>query len=234
MKNLNDDIKKEILNKLKNNACCEEAFNAGLNQDDSIVFKCKNCLQSFLRGLYTNYGVSNIFISENDLTISTGKGYSIEFLLYSNEFADFVAGALAENDIDIKMTLRQNKVLLYITDLNSIEHFLHLMGANKSLLLLENEALSRELRQKANREVNAAENNIKKHIEAVNKQIEQINVIDRLIGLSSLPVQIREVALARRENQNLTLMELAELLKISKSALNHRLRKVCEIYKNLI
>jgi len=234
LKNLNDEIKKEILNKLKNSTCCEQAFNAGLNQDENVEIKCKSCLQSFLRGLYTNSGYANIMLSGSDLSVSTGKGYSLEFLIYSEEFANFVSNLLAENDIDVKVTLRQNKVLLYITDLSSIEQFLNLIGASKSLLLLENEVLSRELREKANREVNATENNIKKHLEATNKQIEQIKQIDKIIGIDSLPFNLKIVAKERLNNQSLTMSELASHLKIGKSALNHRLRKVCEIYKNLV
>lgn len=234
MTSFNEKLKKEILSKLKSNQCCEEAFNAGLNQDPKVDFKCKNCLQSFLRGLYINVGYTNIVVRENDLNLSNGKGYSLEFVLYSETFGNFVAEILAENDIDVKMTLRQNKVLLYITDLTSIEYFLNLLGASKSLLLLESEAINRELRQKANREVNATENNIKKHLQATEKQIFQINEIDRLIGLSSLPINLKLVAKARVEHNNLTMSELASLLKISKSALNHRLRKVCEIYQNLL
>lgn len=234
MQSLHETIKSEIITKYKNSPCCEAAFNAGLNQDASVVFKCKNCLKSFFGGLYLNSGFTDITLSGDDLTKSTGKGYEIEFLFYSEEFGEFVASILAENDIDVKMTVRQNKTLVYITDLNSIEHFLHLLGANKSLLELENEALSRELRQKANREVNAAENNIKKHIAATNAMVEQIKQIDKLIGIKTLPVTLRTAAEARLVHQNLTLSELAAELKISKSALNHRLRKVCEIYKNLL
>ncbi len=233
MENLHNVLKKEILSKISTSPCCENSFNAGLNQDENVTLKCKNCLKSFLQGLYVNTGFANIVLSDN-LTVSTGKGYNLEFLLYSEVFAEYVSGLMAENEIDVKVTLRQNKVLLYITDLNSIEHFLNLIGANKSLLMLENEVINRELREKANRAVNATENNIKKHIEATTKQIEQIKEIDRLIGINSLPFTLKTVAVARLNNPNLTLNELAEKLKIGKSALNHRLRKVCEIYKNLI
>ena len=61
----------------------------------------------------------------------------------------------------------------------------------------------------------------------------QIDQIEKTIGLDSISSQLRSVAIARRENPDSTLDELAKTLNISKSCLNHRLRKIVEIALNL-
>ena len=68
---------------------------------------------------------------------------------------------------------------------------------------------------------------------SIKKCIETINSIDKTVGLDSLPETLKITAIARREFADDTLSELAERLNITKSCLNHRLRKLSEIDKNL-
>ena len=68
---------------------------------------------------------------------------------------------------------------------------------------------------------------------AAARQISAINKIDEIIGLNSLKPDLQEVAEARRENPEETLNELAERLNVSKSCLNHRLRKLVSIASEL-
>ena len=68
---------------------------------------------------------------------------------------------------------------------------------------------------------------------AVEKHIDAINLIESTISLEELSDGLREVAISRREFNEDTLEELAERLNITKSCLNHRLRKLVEISNNL-
>ena len=54
------------------------------------------------------------------------------------------------------------------------------------------------------------------------------------VGLDSLKKELKDTAIARVENPDATLDELAEILKVSKSCANHRLRKLNEIAKNIL
>ena len=72
-----------------------------------------------------------------------------------------------------------------------------------------------------------------KQMGASAKQINAVNKIDQVMGLKELPDNLRVVAEARLKNRDLTLSELADKLKLTKSCLNHRLRKIVEISENL-
>ena len=64
------------------------------------------------------------------------------------------------------------------------------------------------------------------------RQVENIRYIDNAIGLDQLPEKLREIARLRVEYQDVTLKELGEMVStgvVSKSGVNHRLRKIDEI-----
>lgn len=68
------------------------------------------------------------------------------------------------------------------------------------------------------------------------KQIDNIMYIDEMLGLDKLPEKLREIAVARVENPDISLKELGEIVPsgaISKSGINHRLRKLNEIADDL-
>ena len=75
--------------------------------------------------------------------------------------------------------------------------------------------------------------NMTKQIDASVKQIRAIMKIEETVGLDSLPSALRVVCEKRKEHKGSTLSELAEILGVSKSCLNHRLRKITEIAENL-
>ena len=78
--------------------------------------------------------------------------------------------------------------------------------------------------------------NLNKTIGAALRQIENIRYIDETVGLDVLPDKLREIAQLRINYQDVTLKELGEMVsggKISKSGINHRLRKIDEIAEKL-
>ena len=72
-----------------------------------------------------------------------------------------------------------------------------------------------------------------KKLSAAEKQIRIINKIDEEIGLEELSEVLRETAVSRLENEEMSLQELADLMSISKSGIKNRFRRLEEIYKNL-
>ena len=72
-----------------------------------------------------------------------------------------------------------------------------------------------------------------KQMGASAKQINAVNKIKQIVGLNDLPESLKVVAEARLKNRDLTLSELADKLNLTKSCLNHRLRKIVEISENL-
>lgn len=92
------------------------------------------------------------------------------------------------------------------------------------------------MRNSVNRLVNCETANLNKTIGASLRQVENIRYIDKTVGLQILPDKLREIAELRVAYQDVTLKELGEMVSsgnISKSGINHRLRKIDEIADNL-
>lgn len=89
----------------------------------------------------------------------------------------------------------------------------------------------RDMRNSVNRIVNCETANLNKTIGAAVRQIENIKLLEREVGLETLPDKLREVAEIRLAHPDLNLKEVGEMLKgvVSKSGVNHRLRKIDEM-----
>ncbi len=190
--------------------------------------------RAFIRGVYIGSSTSSIKLS-SDAAQSCGSGYHLEFNSQSHEFLIEFSSLLAEYNIIGKIFERKNSFVLYIKDVNTIQDLLALMGANNSVLALSNEIVTRELRNKVNRQVNCINANINKTVEASLKQTNAINTIINTIGLESLPEDLQEVAVLRLANPEESLDELLKLstIKLTRSGLNHRFRKLIKIASEL-
>ena len=102
-----------------------------------------------------------------------------------------------------------------------------------SVLKLTDIIINREVANRSNRQKNCDLGNVSKQVDASAKQISAIKKIKQTIGLEALKQDDRAVAIAREENPDETLSELAERLNITKSCLNHRLRKIVSIANEL-
>ena len=87
----------------------------------------------------------------------------------------------------------------------------------------------KEVREQVNRLVNCETANLQKAVDAAGRQLDIIRRLERNGQLEKLPPKVRAAAEARLENPDATLQELADLLGISKSGMNHRMRKLKEL-----
>ncbi len=110
-----------------------------------------------------------------------------------------------------------------------------IMGATNSSFELMNMKIYKDMRNKINRAVNCDNANIEKSLKAAERQIEDIELIDKTIGLSSLPDNLQEIADLRYNNPDYNLKELGQALNppISRSGANHRLAKLSEIAEDI-
>lgn len=186
--------------------------------------------RAFIKGVYIGSSTSSIKLS-SETTQSCGSGYHMEFVSRSHNFLLEFSSILAEYNIIGKIFERKNSYVLYVKDVNTIQDLLALVGANESVLKLSNEIVTRELRNKVNRQVNCINANINKTVEASLKQVNAINTIINTVGLESLPEDLQEVAVLRLANQEESLDELLKLstIKLTRSGLNHRFRKLIKI-----
>lgn len=130
---------------------------------------------------------------------------------------------------------RKKGFILYIKEGEKIIEFLSLIGAHQALFKFEDVRIMRDMRNSVNRIVNCETANLNKTIGAAVRQIENIKLLQREVGLESLPDKLREVAEIRLAHPDINLKEVGEMLKgtVSKSGVNHRLRKIDELADKL-
>ena len=111
-----------------------------------------------------------------------------------------------------------------------------LIGATNSMLKFEDARIVRDMRNSVNRLVNCETANMNKTIDAASKQIDNIRFIESTVGLQALPEKLQEIAELRMQNPEISLKELGEMIpsgSISKSGINHRVRKINDFADNL-
>lgn len=89
----------------------------------------------------------------------------------------------------------------------------------------------KDFRNRVNRSVNCESANLDKTVAAANKSADDIRLIFDTLGEGSLSPELRQTARLRLENQELSLSELCGLFPdpITRSGLNHRLKKLAKI-----
>lgn len=178
---------------------------------------------AFLRGAFLSGGS----------VIDPEREYHLELVTSHIHLVREVSALLNELEITAKITGRKGNNILYFKDSGEIEDLLTRMGAPVSAMTVMNTKMFKELRNSLNRKNNFEVANISKTADAAGEQIEAINRIEKTIGLDALTPQLYEVAILRRENPEASLSELCKLLggTVTKSGLNHRIRKLMEISK---
>lgn len=186
--------------------------------------------KAFVKGAYIGCATSSIKLSELGSQSPT-TGYHVEFASHKREFLEGLQKILMHFEITSKLSTRKKIFVLYLKDSEAIKDLLALVGAEQSVLDLSDEMAKRDLRNTVNRQVNCINANINKTIEASLKQIQAINYINKKIGLDSLPEDLQEVAVLRLANPQESMDELLKLstIKLTKSGLNHRFRRILKI-----
>ena len=198
-----------------------------LRNDISPQLVKKNCCQrAYLRGAFLAGGSVN-----NPETSS----YHLEIFSLYEEHSRAICELLNEFQLNGKTLERKKGYITYLKESEKIADFLSLIGAHNALLRFEDVRIVRDMRNSVNRLVNCETANLNKTIGAAIRQVENIKFIDKTIGLDELPEKLREIAKLRVAYQDVTLKELGEMMPggISKSGINHRLRKLDEIAEKL-
>nr|WP_242692344.1 MULTISPECIES: DNA-binding protein WhiA [Mammaliicoccus] len=190
---------------------------------DKDILQKDCCKRSYLRGAFLAGGSVN-----NPETSS----YHLEvFSLYEEHSADLTA-LMNQYELNAKLLERKKGFISYLKEAEKISDFLSLIGGYQALLKFEDVRIIRDMRNSVNRLVNCETANLNKTVSAAMKQVESIQLIDKEIGIDNLPDRLREVARLRIDNQDVSIKELGEMVstgKISKSGINHRLRKLNEM-----
>lgn len=184
----------------------------------SALLQKRCCRRAFLRG---------VFLASGSIS-DPNKFYHFEIVCPDEEKAEQIRQVIGCFDIDARIVGRKNHYVVYVKEGAQIVELLGIMGANISVLNLENVRILKEMRGSVNRKVNCETANINKTVNAAVKQTEDIRFIQERMGFSALPEGLAEIAKLRLEYPEATLAELGAMLTpaVGKSGVNHRLRKL--------
>lgn len=184
-------------------------------------FEDESCYKAFLRGAFLSCGV----------VIDPNKEYRLELLSHYEVLTNSLYTLLGELELDLMPTVAQRKgaSFIYITESTQIENLLTYMGATQQAMELMQVKMYKEVKNNINRRANFETANMDKTYSASAKQTAAIARISDEMGLESLPEELRDLAMMRLENPEMTLREMAERLKISRSGVNHRLSRLLEM-----
>jgi conserved hypothetical protein len=183
------------------------------------------CRASFLRGVFFAGGSSTDPLKRYHLELATSH------LQVSRELDSL----LRDSGFLPKSVNRNGSFVTYFKQSEHIEEFLTLIGAPVAAMNVMSAKVEKDLRNSVNRRLNCDSANLDKAVDAAQEQLEAIRRIAAAGLMEQLPDKLQQTAALRLENPELTLSELAGEFDppVTKSCLNHRLRKMMELAKNL-
>ena len=183
-------------------------------------------IRGYLRGIFLSVG------SMNDPKTSR---YHMELLIDKPKESVFVQKLLNLFDLNAKILNRDKGYMIYIKEAEKISDFLKIMGTNKAVMYYEDVRVYRDKMNNTNRLNNMEQANMDKVIETATAQLEDIQIIEDNDGLMLLDEKVKEVLDYRKKYPEASSKELAEIISletnksITKSGLNHRLRKIKDL-----
>ncbi|MGG4454650.1 DNA-binding protein WhiA [Brevibacillus porteri] len=189
----------------------------------SEIVKKSCCRAAYLRGA---------FLAGGSVNHPEASSYHLEIFTSYQDFCEALTKIANRYKLNAKCIERKKGYVLYIKEGEKITEFLSLIGAHQALLYFEDVRIVKDMRNSVNRLHNCEIANINKTVNAATRQMENIQLIDQEMGLENLPKRLREVAELRVAHPDINLKELGEMVPsgiVSKSGINHRLRKINEI-----
>ncbi len=178
---------------------------------------------AFLRGA---------FLAGGSVT-DPAKRYHLELITSHHKVCRETYALLLDVGFSPKELSRGGSGILYFKQSDYIEDFLTAIGAPVCAMGVMEAKVEKDLRNGVNRRVNCETANLTKVVDASMDQLEAIRRLEERGVLPQLPEKLRETARLRRDNPEATLTELAAMSDppVSKSAVNHRMRKLIELSK---
>ena len=180
--------------------------------------------------------VSGAFLASGSVNSPKNSNYHLEVSLNDESYAKWFSKLLIKYKGTIfepKIVKRRNNFVVYLKKSQQIADFLTMMGCVDRTLEFENIRIERDTSAIINRYHILDSTNYKKTTDAANKQIEDIKIIDKVLGIDKVQNEKQKVLMRLRlENEDLTLFELSEKMseelgeEISKSNINHLFRAI--------
>jgi len=190
------------------------------------VLESECCIKSFIRGTFLTGGA----------VTDPAKSYHLELVTDHFNVSRQTYSLLLEMGFTPKETSRSGNYIIYFKQSTAIEDFLTFIGAPIHAMDLMSTKIEKDVRNSVNRKVNCDTANVTKTVDAAAAQIEIIEKIKAEGLFEALPDKLKHTADLRVEFPELSIKELAEVSSppVTKSCMNHRMRKLAEISRSRI
>lgn len=187
-------------------------------------FYCDACRSAFLRGAFLSCASA----------VTPESGYHMEFVVSRFNLSRELLRFLKVCGYDAKYTKRNSHYVVYFKDSDTIVDIIAFIGAVNCSFDMTNLIIEKNIRNNCNRVANCETANIKRTISTAQKQIDAINGLMDSGKFSLLSDELKQTAQIRLENDDVSLGELALLHnpQVTKSCVNHRLTKICDIWES--
>ena len=205
----------------------------GFNPEDTFalhlnlpVVEEECCKAAFLRGA---------FLAGGSVT-DPSKGYHLEIATTHHAVSRETYALMQEvMGFNPKTAQRGGGQVLYLKQSEQISDFLTYLGAPVAAMGIMEARLEKELNNKVNRRCNCDDANTSKVVEAAQEHLVAIRILKAAGLMEKLPPKLQQAAKAREENPESALSELAGMMDppITKPAMNHRLKKLVQMAKEV-
>jgi cell division protein WhiA len=180
---------------LKALAITTEGFQFDPSIDKNLIKKpC--CKRAYLRGA---------FLAGGSVNNPEGSSYHLEIASLYEEHCRALVDLANKFQLNARFIERKKGFILYIKEGEKIIEFLSIIGAHQALFKFEDVRIMRDMRNSVNRIVNCETANLNKTIGAAVRQIDNIKLLEKEVGLENLPDKLREVAETRLKHPDINL-----------------------------
>ena len=185
------------------------------------VLEEEGCPEAFVRGA---------FLAGGSVT-DPAKRYHLELATPHQSVSREMYTVLLDLGFSPRETQRSGNALLYFKRADAIADFFTAIGAPVTAMGVMTAKVDKEMRNTVTRQINCDSANADKTVAAAQEQLDAIRRYARTYGLDSLPEPLKDAALLRITNPAASLADLALLSSppVSKSCLNHRLKKILSL-----
>ena len=184
--------------------------------------------------------IRGTFLASGSINHPRSSSYHCEINVQSESYAKSLTELLNEYDLKAKYIAKRNQYIVYIKESEKIADFLRIIGATGALLTFEDERIKRDFVNSITRVMNMELANQNKTLEAANRQLKDIAVLENLVEIDKLPTSVHEAIFLRKRYPEASLVELSEKSAqhfskpVSKSGLNHRFRNIKTIAEEIL
>lgn len=181
------------------------------------------CRKAYLRAAFLGAGTMS----------NPEKAYHFEITADDPSLVRELSRLMQKCDLPVSTYTRKGSTVVYLKSAQQISDVMALMGASNSVFAMEDVRIRKQARGAANRAINCDEHNFQRMLDAADTQVEGIRRYVIARGMRSLPPALQEIAQKRLDNADLSLVELGQQFEppLSKSAVNHRMRRLMEIVR---